>query len=207
MAVELLRSQAEYLEDQTDPRRRGKSVPPALSTKREVHHDLEALIWVLVYAMMIHNYNSLTHENDRKKYKAMIDHHFGHGSTDTIIEKRQAMYLAHSRVGQNRVSKWFPDPKERNFFISCMSLIAEHDREEERAVNWNTFQAELSDNDPPWDLADDASYADSLDDDADGTTGKAPNVQKPVAGSRTSPPVITYQSIVSILKNSIEELR
>ena len=210
MAVELLRSQIRHSRDQSAARRRGEPAPRTLSRKREVHHDLEAFIWVLVYAMMIHNYNTLTHENDRKEYKATIDHHFGHGSAKIIIEKRQAMYMAHSRIGDNPVSEWFPDPKERDFFISCMTLIAEHDRGEERPVNWN--MAELSEDKPPWDLADDATSADSHDEDTDSTSGtysgKATKVvQKPVVGSRTSPPVITYQSVNSIIINSINGLR
>ena len=40
-----------------------------------------------------------------------------HGSAEAIFENRQAMYLAHSRIGGNVVFKWLPDPDQRNFFI------------------------------------------------------------------------------------------
>jgi len=46
-------------------------VPPTLGTKREVHHDVERLIWVFVCAISIHNSNSLTREIDRKQCKAL----------------------------------------------------------------------------------------------------------------------------------------
>jgi len=87
MADEPLRSQVEHLENEGAARRRGK---PGPLTLRDVYHDLEALIWVLVYTIMTHNYNPLIRETDRKEDKAMIDHHFGHGSAETIAEKRQA---------------------------------------------------------------------------------------------------------------------
>ena len=100
MAVELLRRQVDHLDDEQDARRTGKQGPP---TKREAHHDLEAFLWVLVYAMMIHHYNSLTHETDRAEYKETLDEYFGHGSAKFICINRQDLYLAHSRVGDDRV--------------------------------------------------------------------------------------------------------
>jgi len=210
MAVELLRCQVQHLYVEQAARRKGKHGPVMLSMKREVYHDLEALLWVLVYAMMIHHYNSLTHESDRNDYKAKIDHHFGHGSAGTIVEKRQALYIAHSRVGQNRISQWFPDPKERNFFIACMSLIAEHDREEVERKNF-AFNGKITSRTLLWDASDDDS--DSSPDegagDQSGTYGQGKDtsvVQKSVVTIRKSPPVITYESVAAILKESIDEL-
>ena len=198
MAVELLRSQVQYLEDQTVAREQGGRGPPMLSTQREPHHDLESLLWVLVYSMMIHNYNSLTSETDRMQYKVLIDRHFGHGSTETIIEKRQAMYLAHSRVGWNSVSRWFPDPRERKFFTRCMKLIAEHDKEEEEEEDLGPFAGEIDDNNPaiwgPVDLG--------TDEPSDEDTSKSETYIP--GGSRKRPPVITYQRVVAILESSIK---
>jgi len=212
MAVELLRCQVQHLDAEQAARRRGKHGPVTLSMKREAYHDLEALLWVLVYAMMIHHYNSLAHEGDRKDYKSMIDHHFGHGSAETIIEKRQAMYMAHSRIGQNRVSQWFPDPHEQRFFIRCMALIADHDRGDEEKEDLGTLEGEITPRTLLWDNSDneDDSSPDEDAEDASGTygTGKdSKGFQKSVAGLRKRPPVITYESVALVLKKSIGDLQ
>jgi len=214
MAIELLESQARHFGDEEAARKRGRPGPPTLSVERGAYHDLEALIWVLVYSVMIHNHNSLTHETDRKGYKKILDDYFGHGSAQSILDKRHAMLSsAHAHVSQHRVSKWFPNPDERNFFTTCMSLIGEHIKEEERVDKWRMpFEGEIDDNNPAiWRSIKDNKHK-SLDEDADDKSGtympsKATKaVQKPVAGSRKRPPVITYQSVVSLLANSIDEL-
>ena len=215
MAIELLESQIQYLDGEEAARRWGRPGPPRLSTERTAYHDLEALIWVLVYTMMIHNYNSLIRETDRKGYKKILDDYFGHGSAQMTLDKRHAILSsAHADVSQNRVSKWFPNPDEHNFFISCMSLIAEHYRPEKRVVHWKTPVRDINDDNPPWDPADDDSDSSPSPDedtkDTSGTykSGKATKaVQKLVAGSHKRPPVITYESIISLLMNSINEFK
>ena len=211
MAVELLRSQVRHLKAEKLARRKGHHGPLTLSMERQVHHDLEAFLWVLVYAMMIHNYNSLIHETDREEYKETLDSYFGHGCAKVIVEKRHTLYLAHSRIGDDWISQWFPDQHERRFFIRCMTLISEHDREEEEREDLGTFQGEISAGNPLWDSSDDESQS-SPDEDAEdrsgtykqGNTAKA--IQEPVACLRARPPVITYESVIAVLKKSIEEL-
>ena len=210
MAVELLRCQEEHFTAEMAARRKGKHGPLTLSTERQAYHDLEAFLWVLVYAIMIHHYNSLTHEIDRKEYKVILDSYFGHGGAQVIIDKRQALYLAHSRVGGARVSRWFPDPHERRFFIRCMSLIARHDREAEEE-DFGTFKGEISAGNlllgSSGDESDSSPDEDAEDQSGTCKQGKADKrVQEPVAGLRTLPPVITYESVVAILKKSIDEL-
>ena len=211
MAIELLESQVHHFDDEEAARRRGRPGPPTLITERKAYHDLEALIWVLLYAMMIHNYNSLTQETDRKRYKRIIDDYFGHGSAQNILDKRYSMLSsAHVDISQNRLSKWFPNPDERKFFTSCMSLIAKHHRPEKKVTNWKTPVRDINDDNPPWDRADDESDSDP-DEDANDTSGtymsdKAMRVvQKPVAGSRNRPPVITYEAVISLIANSIND--
>jgi hypothetical protein len=211
MAAELLRGQVEHLEAEKAARRKGKHGPLTLNMKREAHHDLEAFLWVLIYAMMIHHYDSLTRETDRRDYKVILDTYFGHGCAEVIVKERQDMYLAHSRVGGNRISRWFPDADEQRFFVNCMILVADHDREEEKKAGFGTFKGEIDDTNPVWDISDDESGGSPDEDAADNSgtyrQGKATkSVQKPVAGLRARPPVITYESVVALLKGSIEEL-
>ena len=211
MAVELLRGQVRHLRAEKAARRRGKHGPLTLSMKQEAYHDLEAFLWVLVYAMMIHNYNSLTNETDKTEYKEILDSYFGHGCAQVIVEKRHTLYLAHSRIGDDWVSQWFPDPHERRFFICCMALISRHDKREEEEEDLGIFQGEISAGTLLLGSSDDESDS-SPDEDAEDQSGtykqgKADKlVRGPVAGLRTRPPVITYESVVAVLKKSIDEL-
>ena len=85
-----------------------------------------------------------------------------------------------------------------------MTLIAEHDREEEKE-DFGTFKGEISTGNPLWDSSDEESDS-SPDEDAEDKSGtyrqgKTANaVQEPVAGLRTRPPVITYEPVIAVLK-------
>jgi hypothetical protein len=211
MAVELLRRRERHLHAEMTARRDGTQEPLTINMKREVHHDLESFLWVLVYAMMIHHYNSLTHETDRMEYKQILDTYFGHGCAEVIVDKRQTLYLAHSRVGEHRVPQWFPDPHERRFFIRCMTLIAENDREEEERKDFGTFDGEIDFTNPVWDHSDDERDI-NPDGDAENqfgahTKSETTEVQNAVLRSRKRPPVITYESVVGVLKRSLDELK
>jgi hypothetical protein len=215
MAVELLRSQVRHLNAEKAAQQSRKEGPPTLSTKREAYHDLESLLWVLVYSMMIHHYNSLRLETDRQEYKTVIDDYFGQGSAKTTTQRRQAMYLAHSRVGDDSVSTWFPDPDERRFFTRCMTLIAKHDKDPEEEEDCGTFDGEIDDDNPTLWVKLDINTIAIPDEDADDKSGTYKQgkvtkaVWKPVAVSRTRthPPVITYQSVLAVLKKTIDELQ
>ena len=214
MALDLLHSQVRHLNDEKVARKRGKPGPPTLSTERNASHDLEGLLWVLVHAIMIHNYNSLANETDRKEYKVTLDDYFGHGSARTTYVKRHAMLsFAYSDIGRDHISEWFSDPDERKFFISCMSLIAEHYRPEKTVVNWKTPMSDLNDDSAPWGHTDDESDNSlSPDEDAEDTSGtyrsvKATKSAQVLVAASTRPPVITYESVISLLINSVNELK
>ena len=213
MAVELLHSQVRHLKAEIAARKGGRQGPPTLGTKREDYHDLEALLWVLVYTMMIHNYNTLTLEADRNEYKGVIDRFFGHGSADTILEKRHAMLsMVHSLFGDSAVSSWFSDPHEQKFFKRSIKLIADHNKKEEEEEVRRTFDGEIDDDNPAfWRSINKKKYK-TPDEDADDTSGTytqgraTSTSQKFVASSRKRPPVITHESVVAMLMQSIEEL-
>ena len=193
MAVELLRCRMKRA------RRNGKQGPPTLSIKREAHHDLEGLIWVLVYAMMVHRYNSLIHETDRAEYKRELDSCFGHGSTHTIHQQRCVMlYSAQTWGDEYTIYEWFPDPRERRFFIRCMKLVADHDRGEKEEETFGPFEGEISYENRLWDSSDDEN-------DNSPTCKATTKGQTSAASLRTRPPVITYESMAAILKKSIDE--
>ena len=146
-------------------------------------------------------------------YKEILDDYFGHGSARVIHDKRLAIVLsAHAR--QERISTWFPNPDERDFFISCMNLILKQYGTEEDEANRTTPVGDISDAIAPWDPADDESDSSlSPDEDANDTSGtyksiKATKaVRTPIARLHSRPPVITHESVTSLLIGSIKKLK
>lgn len=126
MCLELLRLSRRYHVNVEVAHKQGKDGASTLSVKREPHHDLEAFLWVLVYVMMIHHYNSLTNEGDRKKYRGYIDEFYGHGSFTPLFRAREDLISAPKRVSEDRVAEWFPNDNERKLFIEMMELIDKH---------------------------------------------------------------------------------
>lgn len=203
MALELLCCQCQHLEGVKTARKNGTTGPPSLSKAREVHHDLESFLWVLIYAIMLHNYNSLPSEIDRAAYKEKLDAYFGHGSAHVVVDKRQGMvYLAMGRVGDDSVLRLFPDHHEREFFKSCMSLIDLHDREDVRAVVKKDSETSNSDLSAPtflWNVPDKSdSRPDGDAEDKSGTYGKG----KATEGHRE--PVITYASVGILINEALQ---
>ena len=93
-----------------------------------------------------------------------------------------------------------------------MTLIAKNDRIVEEEEDLGTFEDEISDENPLWDSSDDER--DNNPD--DGAEDRAATYEQgrattggriPVAGLRKRPPVITYESVVAILKKSIDGLQ
>lgn len=214
MCLELLRLSRRYHVNVEAAHKQGKDGARTLSVKREPHHDLEAFLWVLVYAMMIHYYNSLTNEDDRKKYRGYIDEFFGHGSFTPLFRAREDLISAPKRVSEDRVAEWIPDDNERKLFIEMMELIDKHN-----TVIRATKQRE------PVDLAlltqknrnmfkrrgigkqrTDAESEDEaiVDKDQSGVYHEAG--APPLRNPPPRVPVITYESVIALLTGNLSEL-
>jgi hypothetical protein len=89
-------------------------------------HDFESLIWVVVYAMMIHHRNTLAATDPGKcqRYKMTLDdcwavHSYGHlHRYHTFMIAIGCSFNAHKTV-----SSWFPNPREAAFFCNAMRLL------------------------------------------------------------------------------------
>ncbi len=96
-------------------------------------HDFESLIWVVVYAMMIHHRNSLT-PTDREmceEYKGVLDRCWAaHAYSNILTSHDHMMATGCSAYSQDTLSSWFPDPHEAAFFRNAMRLIRNQDEGE-----------------------------------------------------------------------------
>ena len=92
------------------------------------HHcyDLESLIWVVVYAMMINRRITLASTDPEKceRYKKVLDHCWaGHTYGNVLRSHTYMMSIGCFVKSRPMVSSWFPDPHEAAFFRAAMHLI------------------------------------------------------------------------------------
>ena len=97
-------------------------------------HDFESLIWVIVYAMMIHhrNYLAATDQVMYGKYKEILDSCWAVHSYSNLHRCHNHMIMigCSSRC-RRTVSSWFPDALEAAFFRDAMRLILNQTLNEE----------------------------------------------------------------------------
>ena len=89
-------------------------------------YDFESLIWVVVYAIMIHHRNNLapTDPAKCKRYKTALDHCWAAHAYSTLLRSHNNMILTGCTVyAQDVVNWWVPDPPEAAFFRDAMRLI------------------------------------------------------------------------------------
>ena len=93
--------------------------------QHEPCHDFESLIWVVVYAMMIHHNNSLalTDLEGCDEYKRDMDECWG-GLGCTLYPSHIYTIMTGCKArSQYLVELWFPDPREAAFFRDAMRSI------------------------------------------------------------------------------------
>ena len=124
MSIPLLKALDEYckLMDQaiTDPT---IVVPSALDFVPRTGDDLESMIWVLIYAIVLHHQESLQ-GSDKAAYKRdVVDALYGSLSYSGLANERELMAFR----GFNPLSKepgaWFPDSTQCKWFRRAMTLV------------------------------------------------------------------------------------
>ena len=89
-------------------------------------HDFESLIWVVVYAMMIHKRNifAATDPEMFGEYKKYLDLSWAVHSYTNLLQSHDHMIMTGCSIDSlAKVNMWFPDPPEASFFRDVMRLI------------------------------------------------------------------------------------
>ena len=89
-------------------------------------HDFESLIWVVVYAMMIHHRNTLATTDPAKceRYKKALDHCWAAHAYSNLLRSHDHMTSTGCiPYSQAMMNLWFPNPPEAAFFCDAMRLI------------------------------------------------------------------------------------
>ena len=98
-------------------------VPPELDFVPGAGDDLESMIWVITYAIMIHHQQSLK-GSDKADYKRdVVDQFYGSLSYSGIAKERKAMLYSGTDLLDDDPEEWFPDPAQSKWFRRAMTLV------------------------------------------------------------------------------------
>jgi len=89
-------------------------------------HDFESLIWVVVYAMMMHHQNNLaqTDPDMCELYKEVLDECWSVQAYSNLRRCHNDLICVGCTFNsQPLVGSWFPDPREAAFFREAMRLL------------------------------------------------------------------------------------
>ena len=120
-------------------------IPPELNFVPGPRDDLESMIWVLTYAIMLHHQETL--QGLRKAhYKAkVVDQFYGSLSYSGLGEKRDVMVFRGSNPLTDQAEDWIPDPTQCKWFRRAMTLVDGHIRPSPdgsvKAITFDAFDA------------------------------------------------------------------
>jgi len=112
--------------------RQRQAIKSDFTFRHRLCHDFESLIWVVVYAMMIHHKNNLAVTNPEAcgLYKEALDDCWSVQAYNNVRRCHNDMMVTGcSFNSQDMVSWWFPDPREAAFFREAMRLLLDQELE------------------------------------------------------------------------------
>ena len=113
-------------------------VPSELNFVPGSGDDLESMIWVLTYAIMLRHHGNL--QAPRKAfYKShVVDIFYGTLSYSALAEKRQILMICGAIPDASEPERWFPDPAQCKWFRGAMELV-ENQMKRIRPITFDTF--------------------------------------------------------------------
>ena len=125
MSVSLLTALTDYYtiveEATTDP---AIVVPSQLDFVPAPGDDLESMIWVLIYAILIHHYASLKGLRRANYKRSVVDALYGCLSYSALAKEREILMLRGINPRSRGPETWIPDPLQRKWFRRAMTLVA-----------------------------------------------------------------------------------
>jgi len=98
-------------------------VPHELDFVPGAGDDLESMIWVITYAIMIHHQESLE-GSDKADYKRhVVDQYYGSLSYSGLAENREVMAIRGTNSLAHQPEEWIPDPTQSKWFRRAMTLV------------------------------------------------------------------------------------
>ena len=85
--------------------------------------DLESMIWVLTYAIILHHHAGLQGYDKTDYKRAVIDNFYGSLSYSGLAEKRKILVFDANNPLAYQPENWIPDPAQREWFRRAMALV------------------------------------------------------------------------------------
>jgi hypothetical protein len=125
MSIPLLAALAEHywLVDKTT-KNPATVVPSELDFVPGAGDDLESMIWVLTYAIMIHHQDSLQGSEKADYKRDVVDKIYGSLSYSALTEKRRLMAYEGFNPLAREPKRWIPDASQFKWFRRAMTLVA-----------------------------------------------------------------------------------
>ena len=123
----------------------GIAIPPELDFMPGPQDDLESMIWVLTYAILLHHQESLQ-GSDKADYKRdVVESFYGSLSYSGLGEKHTFMVYEGCNSFASRPDEWIPDPTQCKWFRRAMMLVDGHIRPSPdgsiKAITFDAFDA------------------------------------------------------------------
>ena len=97
--------------------------PPRLDFVPGPEDDLESMIWVLIYAIMLHHHGALRGSDKARYQHRVVDNFYGSPSYSGLVEKRYFLMSCGTNLRAYGPDEWIPDPAQRQWFRRAMALV------------------------------------------------------------------------------------
>ena len=125
MSIRLLRTLTKYYDlVELATKDRAIDVPSELDFVPGPGDDLESMIWVLTYAMMLRHHGNLQAPHKALYKRKVLDAFYSCLSYSALAEKRQILMLRGIISFEDDPERWFSDPAQSKWFRGAMTLVA-----------------------------------------------------------------------------------
>ena len=146
MSISLLNALTDYYDlvdmAASDP---ATVVPSELDFVPGPQDDLESMIWVLTYAVMLHHQEALQGLRKAHYKSKAVDQCYGSLSYSGLATIRKAMVFDGAIPLTGQPEKWIPDPTQCKWFRRAMMLVDGHIRPSPdgsmKAITFDAFDA------------------------------------------------------------------
>jgi hypothetical protein len=124
MGLPLLRALTKYynlVDEATDDP--ALVVPSELDFMPGPQDDLESMIWVLCYAVMLHHQESLRGSAKARYKRKVVDQLYGSLSYSGLAKERDVMMCRGYNLLAFEPEEWIPDPTQCKWFRRAMALV------------------------------------------------------------------------------------
>jgi hypothetical protein len=119
-------------------------VPSELDFMPGSQDDLESMIWVLTYAIMLHHQESLQGPAKARYKRKVVDKFYGSLSYSGLADARKVLVIDGYNPFAFEPEEWIPDPIQCKWFRRAMALVHQAMLTPDgstKAITFDTFDA------------------------------------------------------------------